>query len=542
MSRPSHFFDPTVQNQGADGQRFAGARELLLLALWLLSTLGLRTLTVPDEGRYGGVAREMLLSGDWMLPTLNGMPYFHKPVLLYWLDIFGMHLFGINEFALRLAPALMAWLLGAAFFFHLRRWHGLLTARVGLAMLATTPLFFYGAQFNNHDMGVASCIGIAVLSFYRALAHDQACRANASLGRGVAWAFLALGWAFCALGVLAKGLIGVVLPALILGPWLLAQGRWRQVFWLLHPLGLLVFAAVALPWMLAMQHRFDGFFDYFIVGQHFRRFAGEGFNNAQPWWFYLAFFPLVTLPWTLRVWPALRQAFAGVLNRGDAGKAERYGLYLWWCVVIVGFFSLPNSKLPGYVAPALLPWIALMALTCVSGAGAQAKLLAPKLWGAVLLVMGLACVAAIAIVAHQKPKSTSPLAQALAKEMKPGDRIAYVQNYPFDFAFYAGIQQPVIVMEDWADRQLLQRDSWRKELLDAAQFAPILGQQVLWQKGRAGLLCHSSNVWLVSTREALTSLPEVQASPEALAGLQAMVPGERALQLWRSNGRVCAPS
>ncbi len=540
MSRLLFSSEAVAPSPGPSGLRLGGARELFLLALWLLSTLGLRTLTVPDEGRYGGVAREMLLSGDWMLPTLNGMPYFHKPVLLYWLDILGMHVFGISEFALRLAPALMAWLLGAAFFYHLRRWHGLLTARVGLAMLATTPLFFYGGQFNNHDMGVASCIGIAVLCLYEALAHDRARRAQAGVGRRQAWVFLALGWAFCGLGVLAKGLIGVVLPALILGPWLLAQGRWRQIFWLLHPLGLLVFAAVALPWMLAMQHRFDGFFDYFIVGQHFRRFAGDSFNNAQPWWFYLAFFPLVTLPWSLRLWPALRQALSSVRGGAQLGQgAERVGLYGWWCVAVIGFFSLPNSKLPGYVAPALVPFIALMALTCVSGEGRNAKLVAPRLWKGALAFMALACVAAIVFVAQQQPKSTRPLGLVLAQEMRPGDRIAYLQNYPFDLAFYADLRRPVIVVEDWADTQLLSRDSWRKELLDAAKFKPELGREVLWQKGRSGLLCHSSAVWLVGSKAALKALPEMEASPRLLQQVQAMLPGDREPQLWRIAGQPC---
>ncbi|MEJ6008241.1 glycosyltransferase family 39 protein [Paucibacter sp. AS339] len=513
-------------------------RELLLLACWLLSTIGLRTLTVPDEGRYGGVAREMLLSGDWLLPTLNGMPYFHKPVLLYWLDIFGMSLFGINEFALRLAPSLMAWMLGAAFFLHLRRWHGVLIARVGLAMLATTPLYFYGAQFNNHDMGVAACIGIAVLSLVRALELDRARRSGAGLNRRQALAYLALGWAFCGLGVLAKGLIGVVLPAMTIGPWLLAQGRWRQVLWLLHPVGLLAFVAVMLPWMLAMQSRFDGFFDYFIVGQHFRRFAGKGFNNAQPWWFYMAFFPLVTLPWSLRIWPALRQVFLA-LRQGGQG-AERFGLYFWWCAAVIAFFSLPNSKLPGYVAPALPPFIALMTLACVSGAGYEARLLAPKLWRGLLVFMGLACVVAIVVVARQQPKSTRPLGQVLAQEMKAGDRIAYVENYPFDLAFYAGLKRPVIVVEDWANKELLQADSWRKELLDAAKFAPELGRAVLWQKGRPGLLCHQGDVWLVGSKEAVMALPDFAGATPATAGLQAMLPGERQVQLWRTAGRACS--
>ncbi|MEO6033508.1 MAG: dolichyl-phosphate-mannose--protein mannosyltransferase, partial [Burkholderiaceae bacterium] len=93
------------------------------LALWLLLTLGLRPLLLPDEGRYANVAREMLL-GDWLVPTLNGLPFFHKPPLMYWIDIVAMHAFGVTVFAARAASLVGAWLMGAALFLALRRWHG----------------------------------------------------------------------------------------------------------------------------------------------------------------------------------------------------------------------------------------------------------------------------------------------------------------------------------------------------------------------------------------------------------------------------------
>ena len=152
--------------------RFGGLRPLGLLALWLAATLGLRPLLLPDEGRYAGVAREML-QGDGLVPLLNGLPFFHKPPLLYWLDMAAMSLLGAGEWATlwaaRFVPARLAWVLGAALFVHLRRWHGAAVARAGLLVLATAPLFFVGAQYVNHDMGVAGCITLAVLLLVRAV-------------------------------------------------------------------------------------------------------------------------------------------------------------------------------------------------------------------------------------------------------------------------------------------------------------------------------------------------------------------------------------
>src|SRR5690606_28151883 len=60
----------------------------------------------PDEPRYAQVAREMLERGDWCTPTLGGSLWFEKPVLLYWLEKIAYHIFGVNEFAARLGPAL----------------------------------------------------------------------------------------------------------------------------------------------------------------------------------------------------------------------------------------------------------------------------------------------------------------------------------------------------------------------------------------------------------------------------------------------------
>ncbi|MDE1929609.1 MAG: glycosyltransferase family 39 protein, partial [Burkholderiales bacterium] len=317
----------------------------LMLALWLLFSIGARPLLLPDEGRYAGVALEML-RGDALQPTLDGLPFFHKPPLLYWLDLLPLRLLGTNEFAARCAPALFGWLLGMALFLHLRRRHGEAVARTGLLVLATSPLFFLGAQYVNHDIGVAACITAALLATLRAVEDP----------RRVALRWLVLGWMFCGLGVLAKGLIGIVLPAAVIGPWLLAQGRWRQVLALLHPAALLVFGAVALPWMVAMQLRHPAFYDYFIVEQHFRRFTGTDFNNRMPFWFFVVVLPLLMLPWTLWLVPALRR-----LRPVDPLLA----FYAWWIVVIVGFFSLPESKLVGYVMPALAPMAALLALVLV---------------------------------------------------------------------------------------------------------------------------------------------------------------------------------
>ena len=276
--------------------RRTAALPLALLALWLLATLGLRPLLIPDEGRYVGVAREML-AGDGLTPLLDGMPFFHKPPLMYWLDMAAMSVFGVNGFTARIAPSVGAWVMGAALYFALRRRRGEAAARLALAVLATSPFFFVGGQYANHDMLVAGWITVAVLLFVRAVEAPSP-TAPPYDRRAPALGWLVSAWAAAGLAVLSKGLIGIVLPALVVGPWLLAQGRWRQMLKMLHPLGLLAGLAVTAPWFVAMEMRHPGFLDYFFVEQHFRRFAQTTFNNAQPFWFFLALLPLLPLLWS----------------------------------------------------------------------------------------------------------------------------------------------------------------------------------------------------------------------------------------------------
>jgi 4-amino-4-deoxy-L-arabinose transferase-like glycosyltransferase len=445
------------------------ALALALLALWLAATLGARPLLVPDEGRYAEVARAMLARGDWLVPRLDGLPFFHKPPLMYWLDAAAMALFGANQFTARIAPALGAWAMGAALFFVLRRWHGERLALVALAVLATMPMYFVGGQYANHDMLVAGLIAAAICAF-------------AEAARGGSRRVWQLGWIACALALLAKGLIGLVLPLAVVGPWLIARGQWRAIGHGLHPFAWLPGLVVAAPWFVAMQLRFPGFFDYFIVEQHFRRYTQTSFNNAQPWWFYLAVLPLLTLPWSLAAPRALALA---ARTRGPW-----LALHAWWVLVIVAFFSLPQSKLVGYVLPALAPWAALIA----NGLDP-----ARTGWRIGVAVGALASLAVVGALTWHSPHSGKAAALALAAQRAPGEPVVFMDEMFYDVPFYARLDAPVRVASDWSDPSIPKSDNWRKELADAARFDPVAAKQVLYPIERLGALCDAGRrVWFVA--------------------------------------------
>jgi hypothetical protein len=130
------------------------ALAALFVAWWLFS-IGLRPLSLPDEGRYAGVARDMVVHGDWLVPRIDGLPFFHKPPLFYWLDALAMQLFGIGPAAARSASVLGALLACAVVAAHARRVAGAGLARAALLALALQPLFFLAGQYANLDMLVA---------------------------------------------------------------------------------------------------------------------------------------------------------------------------------------------------------------------------------------------------------------------------------------------------------------------------------------------------------------------------------------------------
>ena len=191
---------------------------LLLGALWalLLVLAAVRPLALPDEGRYSEVGRWMLMSGDWLTPRLNGIPFFHKPPLLHCLQAASMAVFGVGAWAARLVPAAHAGLMLLTVYLTARRVSSPAVARRAALMLGTSLSFLAGGQYLNHDMLVAAWIGIAIWSF--ALAFFYFVRPHAGWAR--------LGFAACALGLLAKGLIGLALPG-----WCCCCGCWPRARW-----------------------------------------------------------------------------------------------------------------------------------------------------------------------------------------------------------------------------------------------------------------------------------------------------------------------
>jgi 4-amino-4-deoxy-L-arabinose transferase-like glycosyltransferase len=437
----------------------------VLIGAWLGWLSWLRPLTLPDEGRYAGVAWEMLSSGAHGVPLLDGMPFFHKPPLFYWLAEASFSLFGVHPWAARVPSWLAAWALAMGLYVFMRRYRGNTAAWIAVLALVTQPFLYGGAQFANLDMLVASMIGLTTLAGASVVLRAQSGEAYGKMA--VATGVLA------ALGMLSKGLIGVALPGLTLLVWIVLGKRWRGLAALLWPPALLAFAVVCLPWFWLMQQAYPGFFNYFFIFQQFDRFADNTFNNPQPAWFYLPVVAGLALPWTLWLGGVLRKDFW--VDTEDHGIRSLAAI---WIVVILGFFSLPASKLIGYVLPVLAP-LALLAAEVVAAALSRGGEHAYRNYRATVIAAVCICVVGIGVASRVARPNAAPLADAARKDFKPADTLVMLHVYGYDLPMELGYTRAPWVVEDWDNPNIPHRDNWRKELYDAGQFRPDVMKQTL---------------------------------------------------------------
>ena len=315
-----------------------------------------------DEPRYAQVAREMLNRSDGVTPTLQGKAWLEKPALYYWEAMLSFRIAGVSGWAARLPGALDAALLIAAIYFFLRR-------------------FRPGNEFDG-ALITASCA--AVVGFAHAAATDMPLTASFAIAL-LAWyawyesrsqIYLAAFYIFLALGTLAKGPVAPALAAVIIFLFVAIQRDWRAILRSLWIPGVALYFVVALPWYVAVQLRNPEFFRVFILEHNLARFSTGVYHHPQPFWFYLPVFSLAMMPWTLVLILAVVERVRLLWSEGKESFSSTEDswalLLLLWMIVPIVFFSASQSKLPGYILPAV-PAGALLAAEYLAGRRVQER-------------------------------------------------------------------------------------------------------------------------------------------------------------------------
>ncbi len=315
----------------------------ILAGVSLLLFLGSRGLNEPDEGRYAEIAREMVVSGDWLIPTLNGIPHFQKPPLLYWATAASIKLLGVNEWAVRLPSALAA--LGIV---GLTYWMGslLFDQRTGLAaalILLSSLEFFALARVLTPDMFMSFWITAAV-----------ACMIKYGCGGSRLWSwlfFVAMG-----LGFMVKGPMAFIVPIAAALSWQFARRRAGTPFRLPWAGGVVLMLAIGLSWFIALSLQNKELLSYFAGDELVKRFGSKTHGRSKPFWFFLWVLPVGLFPWTFAFFAILWRQFTR-WRKGWRPNAAQWLLVGWVAIPLV-VLSISGSKLPTYVLP-LFPALAI---------------------------------------------------------------------------------------------------------------------------------------------------------------------------------------
>ncbi|MEM7453437.1 MAG: glycosyltransferase family 39 protein [Planctomycetota bacterium] len=364
---------------------------LVIAGSIFFTNLGKSKLWDRDEPRNAGCAVEMLSRGNYIVPTFNGQLRHQKPVLLYWLMISAYQVFGINEFAARFWSALLA--VGTVFATYGigRRLFNPTAGLLAAIILSTTIMFDVAARAATPDSLLIFCSTIALLIYVLGTFAPKEVSAEGEVPSGAklrnegmwfpASIWVAIGmYSVMAVGVLAKGPVGFILPCAIIGMFLLinrleapdknfweSQGwltrtalrllrpfhpwHFLKTVWAMRPFTLILSVLViAAPWYVWVGISTQGdFISQFFIGEHFGRATSVLENHSGGWWFYPVAILVGFFPWSIFWFTTLLSADRSLTAKNGAAPAVLF--LLCWVGVQVGLFTLSQTKLPSYVTP-----------------------------------------------------------------------------------------------------------------------------------------------------------------------------------------------
>lgn len=500
---------------------FRSSRFLLIfISIWLFLCSTVRYLSVPDEGRYADISRIMYESGDWLVPRLNDLPFIHKPPLLHWISSLLMHIFGVHVWVVRLVPVLAACAMLIGTFLFVRRYISEKVAEISVLILSTNLLFFGSSQYVNHDLLLATGITLCVF-----------CLVDFTLSQRKSMLFL--GYFFGAAAFLTKGLIGILIPSMILLPWLIYTQQFKRIPAFFNPLALIFLGVLIGPWLYSMQHQYPNFLHYFFIEQQFDRFHSEQFNNKRPWFFYLVILCFSFLPWLM----GLRiRSYKTAFSEQHISRLIQ-SLLFWWSVSVSVFFSIPPSKLAGYILPAIAPLTIICSVWLEQSLKNTISLTRVQKYGPAtfLIILGSVLASTLHLIKldfvlsstqqfqiifmtsmliiiplvllrlfnHRKIEYIHYVAGSLiilcttipfivkifdiknnhdqlnfTQYIQPQSKIVFYENYFYDIPFMLDLKHPVYVVNDW---QADQSDNSALELRDGLKFEPEQ-QKLLWSR------------------------------------------------------------
>ncbi|WP_423032369.1 glycosyltransferase family 39 protein [Undibacterium sp. Tian12W] len=353
----------------------------LLTIFFLAYGLGCYPILDNNEGLYAEIPREMLASGDlhhWIIPHLNGLAYMEKPPLLYWLTAISFAVFGENEWAARLVPAMSALSCVA-----LILWFGRQIARVAASRLAAL-MFISGlgvmamSRTLMFDMLLTVFLTGALMFGYLYSVSGEKKKLNWCLGL-LAFALLAKGF----VAIILFGAVSFIYTILFSSS--LRDFQKRIIAWF-DPKAIGIFLLIALPWHIAAIWAEPIFAWFYFINEHVLRFLGKREPHdyyAGAWWYYLPRMVLYLFPWSFFL-PVL----LFVKARQQTPRTLHFFLACAWIMPVL-FFSLSSAK-ANYYLVVVMPLAALQLAVALEDRGFGAA------WGRALVGVFLAALFGLA--------------------------------------------------------------------------------------------------------------------------------------------------
>jgi 4-amino-4-deoxy-L-arabinose transferase-like glycosyltransferase len=211
------------------------------------------------------------------------------------------------------------------------------------------------------------------------------------------WSFYALS----AFAVLTKGLIGMLIPGMIIGAWILLLGEWRLLKTLYIPSGLFLFLLIVAPWHLLVNRANPEFFNFYFIHEHFVRYLTKVHGRYQPFWFFVPIVLLGMFPWSAFLVQAISRSIPSSWRERHEHRDALF-LLLWVCLVFL-FFSASDSKLIPYILP-IFPPLAILIGRYFAAAWDSQVFLGIRVGYIILLAVVVLLVAALIVLPWFWPK------------------------------------------------------------------------------------------------------------------------------------------
>ncbi len=322
---------------------------------WIVTVISLVLLVFPnglysafdkDEPKYLEAAWEMVKSGDYITPYYNYELRFDKPILVYWLIAGGYQLFGVNEFGGRFFVSIFGVLTVLLLYWWLYRRKSEDFAFWSSLILLSSLDFIVMSSVAMPDIVLTFFISASLILFFEAY--------HTGSKKYYLTAFAASGFA-----TLTKGPVGLVLPGLVAVIYLVIRRdllkTLKRIPWVS---GFGIYLAIVLPWYGAVLYKHGyQFFKDFIIFHNIHRFTSKVPGHPTEWWYYLANYPWMFLPWSFFFPFALFRAVKKKLHVTD----ELLSFSVIWFFTVIAFFQIAHTKLAHYLLPSFPPFAIITA-------------------------------------------------------------------------------------------------------------------------------------------------------------------------------------